>query len=113
MLEKLDQRPETDDGSGEARSGLVGLSRAEFEAAITALDLPAFRAKQVWHWIYHRGATDFDRMTTLAKPLRQRLAERFVIGRPAIAREQKSADGARKWLVAFADGREAETVHIP
>jgi len=46
---------------------------------------PAFRAKQLWHWIYHRGETDFDKMTTLAKPFRAALAERFEVGRPGSA----------------------------
>ena len=52
-------------------------------------------------------------MTTLAKGLRARLAERYVAGRPAIARQQASADLSRKWLLRFADGNEAETVFIP
>ncbi|MEX2298191.1 MAG: 23S rRNA (adenine(2503)-C(2))-methyltransferase RlmN, partial [Dongiaceae bacterium] len=49
---------------------LVGLDRVELEAVMTELGQPKFRARQLWHWIYHRGATDFDAMTTLAKELR-------------------------------------------
>ena len=108
---------QTDAGSGAAETAspadLVGLTRDELGAALAEIGLPPFRAKQVWHWIYHRGARSFDDMTTLAKPLRQDLARRFVIGRPRIVAEQLSSDGARKWLLAFADGREAEAVHIP
>ncbi len=92
---------------------LVGLSRAEMAAEMAALGEKPFRAKQLWHWIYHRGETDFLRMSTLARPLRERLAERYVIGRPHIAAEQRSADGTRKWLLRFADGNEAEAVYIP
>ncbi|MCB9959880.1 MAG: 23S rRNA (adenine(2503)-C(2))-methyltransferase RlmN [Rhodospirillaceae bacterium] len=92
---------------------LVGLSRAELTAAMAELGEPAFRARQLWSWMYRRGATDFAEMTDLAKPLRGRLAERFSIGRPEVARAQVSADGTRKWLFKLADGHLIETVHIP
>ena len=92
---------------------LVGMSRGEIEAAFADLGLPRFRARQVWHWVYHRGATGFDRMTTLAKPLRAMLGERFTIARPEIANEQTSADGTRKWLLRLDDGAEIESVYIP
>ena len=96
-----------------ARRDLVGLSRAELAQALAGLGLPAFRARQIWHWIYHRGATSFEEMTTLAKPLRALLGEAFFISRPTVARVEISADRARKWLVGFADGKQAETVFIP
>ncbi len=98
---------------GETRTDLVGLSRDQLMAEITAFDLPPFRAKQIWHWIYHRGAKSFDEMTTLARPLRAVLAERFVIGRPAVAERQISNDGTSKWLLGFADDTRAEAVYIP
>ena len=72
-----------------------------------------FRARQLWHWIYHRGATDFAAMTTLAKGFREQLAARYELRRPAVATALVSADGTRKWLLRFADGQEVETVHIP
>src|SRR5262249_20109818 len=68
---------------------------------------------QLWHWIYHRGVTDFAAMTTLSKAFRERLAERYVVARPAAAVDRQSTDGTRKWLLRFADGQEAGTVHIP
>ena len=52
-------------------------------------------------------------MTTLAKKFRAALAERYAVARPAISRAQASIDGTRKWLLRFADGQEAECVHIP
>jgi len=92
---------------------LVGLSRTELAAQLAAFGAEPFRARQLWHWIYHRGATDFAAMSNLAKGLRDRLADTYAIGRPAVVRAQISADGTRKWLLRFADGQEAETVHIP
>ena len=92
---------------------LIGLSRAELEAAVGALGEPAFRARQLWHWIYHRGATEFEAMTSLSKAFRARLAEHARVGRPEIASAQVSSDGTRKWLLRFPDGQEVETVFIP
>ncbi len=97
----------------DAKKNLVGLSRAELAAEMASLGAAPFRANQLWHWIYHRGATDFAAMTTLAKSFRVELAERYVVERPAQSRGLLSADGTRKWLLRFADGQEAECVHIP
>ena len=99
--------------SAEVRRNLIGLDRQALAAEMAAIGAPAFRARQLWHWIYHRGATDFAAMTSLAKDFRARLAERFVVERPTIATAQHSVDGTRKWLLRFDDGQEVETVHIP
>ena len=97
----------------DGRRELVGLTRDELVAELAAIGEKPFRAKQLWHWIYHQGATDFTVMSTIARPLQTRLAERFVIGRPTVATVQTSTDDTRKWLFRFRDGQEAETVYIP
>ncbi len=95
------------------RTNLIGLSRDELIGRLAGLGEKPFRAKQLWHWIYHRGEADFAAMTTLSKGFRQTLGEHFTAARPEISRQQKSKDGACKWLLRFADGNEAETVFIP
>ena len=97
----------------DGRRELVGLSRTELAAEMAAIGQAPFRAGQLWHWIYHRGETDFGRMSSIARPMQVRLAERFVISRPEAATAQTSADETRKWLFRFRDGQEAETVYIP
>lgn len=97
----------------DGRRDLVGLSREELAAELEAIGEKPFRAKQLWHWIYHQGVTEFARMSSVAWPLQERLAERFVIGRPETGASHESADGTRKWLFRFRDGQEAETVYIP
>src|SRR3954467_655971 len=97
----------------DGRRNLLGLDREELAAELGALGLPAFRARQIWHWLYHRGATTFDVMTTLAKPVREQLAEHFFIDRPEVSRDLKSSDGTAKWLLRMADGQQFETVYIP
>ena len=92
---------------------LAGLGRAELEAEVRGLGEPGFRARQLWHWIYHQGARDFAAMTTLAKGFRARLAEAYSLDRPRVVSAQVSMDGTRKWLLRLADGQEVETVYIP
>ena len=101
--------PTTADG----RRDLVGMDRQQLVAEMETIGEKAFRAKQLWHWIYHQGATDFSVMSSIARPLQEKLAERFVIGRPSVATVQTSTDQTRKWLFRFRDGQEAETVYIP
>ena len=99
--------------AADGRIELIGLDRAELADELARIGAPAFRARQLWHWIYHRGATDFAAMTTLAKDFRARLAERYAVSRPKTVVDRQSVDGTRKWLLGFTDGQEAETVHIP
>jgi 23S rRNA (adenine2503-C2)-methyltransferase len=104
-------------GGGELRLDLVGRTRAELADILCALGEPErarpMRARQIWHWLYHRGITDPTQMSTLPVGLRDRLTHSCVIARPAVVADQCSADGTRKWLLRVAEGREIETVHIP
>lgn len=101
----------------DGRVDLVGMDKAELAAALAAAGIPEkqakMRARQVWHWIYNRGATDFDAMTDIARETRAMLAGRFVVGRPEVTTEQVSTDGTRKWLLRTPDGNEFEMVFIP
>jgi 23S rRNA (adenine2503-C2)-methyltransferase len=97
----------------DGRRDLIGLTREELAQEVAAIGEAPFRVKQLWHWIYHQGATDFAAMSSIARPLQQKLEEKFVVGRPAAAVVQTSADETRKFLFRFRDGQEAETVYIP
>jgi len=101
----------------DGRVDLIGLPKKRiaelFEVAGLDAKAAKLRAKQVFHWLYHRGVTDFEAMTDIAKTMRPWLAERFVIGRPEIVLAQHSSDGTRKWLLKTADDHEFEMVFIP
>ena len=84
-----------------------------FEQAGLDAKQAKLRAKQVYHWIYHRGATSFETMTDIAKTMRPWLEERFVLARPEVVLSQHSEDGTRKWLLRTSDGHEFEMVFIP
>jgi 23S rRNA (adenine2503-C2)-methyltransferase len=105
------------------RPSLVGRTRAELAAVFAELGVPAgqrqMRVRQVWHWLYVRGAASFDAMTSISKELRVELENRFTLARPAVTAEQVSRDGTRKWLLRLPgenpDERphEVECVYIP
>jgi len=95
------------------RVELVGMDLPQMQALMVEEGLPAFRAKQIWNWIYQRGKTKFDDMANLPKDLRAKLNEKYVIDRPKVITEQKSEDGTIKWLLGMSDGQQVEMVFIP
>jgi 23S rRNA (adenine2503-C2)-methyltransferase len=114
---------ETRPASAGAKPSLVGRDRDGLRAALIELgvldrDLK-MRTSQLWHWIYFRGARNFDAMSNVAKEMRERLAARFSLERPEVAIEQVSADGTQKWLIRLPAEHpgekpyEIETVYIP
>ena len=102
-----------DDG----RLDLMGLPKTRIAELFAGAGLDAkqakLRAKQVFHWLYHRGVSEFAEMTDIAKTMRPWLAERFVAARPEIVEAQHSTDGTRKWLLRTPDGHDYEMVFIP
>ncbi len=101
----------------DGRADLLGLTRQQIRDCLIETGLAEkaakLRSKQIFHWIYHRGITDFADMTDIAKAQRPMLAERFVIGRPQVIEAQVSEDGTRKWLLRSDDGQDYEMVFIP
>src|SRR5450432_4593580 len=98
-----------------AKPSLVGLSRAEIAEQLGSIGVaPAqrkMRTQQLWHWIYVRGAQNFDEMTSISKSMRDDLAANFTVARPEVAAEQISNDGTRKWLLRLPSGDSVEKAH--
>ena len=109
--------PRTAPARADGRVDLVGLSKAELAETLAAAGIAPkqakMRARQLWHWMYLRGATDFGAMTDIARRDRELLIERFVIARPEVTQALVSEDGTRKWLLRTDDGNEFEMVFIP
>ena len=105
------------------KPSLVGLTRAQLAKLLDAIGVPEtqckMRVQQLWHWIYFRGFTEFDRMSSLSKELRAKLAQHFTLERPQVMAEQISVDGTRKWLLRLPGEvpgerpHEVECVYIP
>ena len=86
------------------------MSLEELTEALKELGEPAFRGKQVFTWL-HRGVRSFDEMSDISKALREKLAARYRLGGPAVARKQVSKeDGTVKYLWELYDGNCIETV---
>jgi 23S rRNA (adenine2503-C2)-methyltransferase len=100
----------------DGRTELVGLSKLQLREVLEGAGLDEkqakLRAKQLWHWIYNRGVTDFAAMTDIAKAQRPWLKDRFVISRPEVVEAQVSSDGTRKWLLRTQDDNDFEMVFI-
>jgi len=92
---------------------LAELERSALEAALVERGHEAFRAGQMFRWIYRRGVSDPAAMTDLSLELRGRLADEFVLTTPTLAHRETSADGTEKFLLRLADGRHIESVFIP
>jgi 23S rRNA (adenine2503-C2)-methyltransferase len=94
---------------------LAGLDRAGLAGALGEIGVPErecrMRVQQLWHWIYFRGARDFDAMTNVSKELRAKLKERFTLERPEVVVEQVSSDGTRKWLIRLPADTPGEKPH--
>jgi 23S rRNA (adenine2503-C2)-methyltransferase len=105
------------------KPSLVGLTRAQLAKLLDAIGVPEtqckMRVQQLWHWIYFRGFTEFDQMSSLSKELRAKLAQQFTLERPQVMAEQISVDGTRKWLLRLPGEvqgerpHEVECVYIP
>ena len=95
------------------KTNLLGLTKAEIKSLLNKINLPNFRASQIWNWIYRSGTVDFNEMTNISKELRFLLSKNFNIWRPKISSTHQSQDGTIKWLLKLDDGNEVETVWIP
>jgi 23S rRNA (adenine2503-C2)-methyltransferase len=94
-------------------ANLLEFDRDALAAFCEQLGEKRFRATQLFRWIHHRGAADFEQMSDLAKSLRDKLAGRAVISAMPVISEQASSDGTIKWLFDVGAGNAVETVFIP
>ena len=94
---------------------LVGVARPELADMLGGIGVPErdrkMRAQQIWHWLYVRGATGFEQMTSVSTALRNQLAEHFTLARPEVVAEQVSSDGTRKWLLRLPSSHQGERPH--
>jgi len=89
---------------------LRSLYPEELQSALAPLQLPDYRAKQIFDWLQRRGAQSAQEMTNLPKDLRTRLEQNFFISSCEIIRKQASKSGARKYLFRLHDGETIESV---
>lgn len=97
---------------GMDKNNLKGLSLDELETFLLPIGFKRYRARQVVHWVYQKGAMSIDEITELSKDDRRRLSETAYISNLRLIREQKSIDGTCKYLFELEDGERIESVLI-
>jgi 23S rRNA (adenine2503-C2)-methyltransferase len=85
----------------------------ELTQRLSAWGEPAYRAKQIYEWLWSKGATQISDMTNLSLALRRRLEEHFEIRNLSVQRSQYSKDGSIKNALTLHDGLVVESVLIP
>jgi 23S rRNA (adenine2503-C2)-methyltransferase len=95
------------------KRNLFGLDRAGLQAVMAELGEPAYRARQLYVWLYRRRVRDFAAMTDFGKALRARLESAFEVSWPEVASRDLSRDGTIKYLFRLDDGATIESVFIP
>ena len=97
----------------EAKPDFRSLRREEVRAHFAAWAEPAYRADQVYDWLWSKGAQSFEEMSNLPKALRIKLTEEFEFRPQRIESVQRSTDGTIKNAVRLHDGLVVESVLIP
>ncbi|MGE5127510.1 MAG: hypothetical protein ACM3PV_14555, partial [Betaproteobacteria bacterium] len=96
-----------------AGPNLFGMGKQALSAALAELGEPAYRARQLYDWLYRRRARELSAMANLPLPLRAALAARHSLRWPEVKERALSFDGTRKYLFRLDDGASVEAVYIP
>lgn len=97
----------------QAPSSLFNYTREELYTLFQKLDIPSYRADQIWKWVYQKGVRSFEDMSNIPQSMKESLSHLFHLNRPNITKALASKDGTQKWLLALQDQKEIEAVHIP
>ena len=95
------------------KTNLKALGEAELRAFAETQGQPGYRGRQLFNWIYGKGARSFAEMTSLPKAFRERLEAIATLERPRVANLRTASDQTAKALLTLSSGRQVETVLIP
>ena len=95
------------------RENIYNSSFAELKSFFIDLDEKAFRAEQLWNWLYVQGIDELSGLNNISKNVINKINEQYYLSHFKVSRSLLSKDGTRKWLFELEDGKEIETVYIP
>ena len=98
---------------GERRPNLFGMDREALARLAGEVGEPAYRARQIYSWLYRRRVKSLDEMTDLSRAFRDKLAAGHDLRWPEVAERSRSHDGTVKYLFRLDDGATIESVYIP
>jgi 23S rRNA (adenine2503-C2)-methyltransferase len=92
---------------------LLGKTIEELKQVSKEMEMPAFTAKQLADWLYKKKVSSMDEMTNISLKYREKLKQKFVVGRSEYLKKQESADGTIKYLFPVQNQHSIESVFIP
>ena len=92
------------------KPSIYSLQLHELKEWLTEVNEKAFRAEQIFDWLYSKRVSSFEDMTNLSKGLREKLANSFTLTTLNTIIRQQSSDGTIKFLFELHDGYSIETV---
>ena len=96
----------------EKKPDIKNLTLEEIISFCSKYNLPKFRAKQIWEWLWKKCASSFEEMTSLSKEIRKLLHEHFSIKNIKIHNAERSLDGTIKYSFQLHDNLLIEGVLI-
>ena len=95
------------------KENIYNSSLAELKSFFIGLDEKAFRADQLWNWLYVKGINKLSELNNISKNIINKINEQYYLSQFKVSKSLLSKDGTRKWLFELEDGKEIETVYIP
>lgn len=91
---------------------IKNLTLEELKKEIVDMQEPTYRARQIFFWLYQRGVPNFDEMSNIPRPLRDKLDQNYYISTLELSEHLKSTDRTEKFLFKLSDGNFIESVLI-
>ena len=95
------------------RENIYNSSFVELKSFFINIDEKAFRAEQLWNWLYVKGINELSGLNNISKNVINKINEQYYLSQFRVSNSLLSKDGTRKWLFKLEDGNEIETVYIP
>ncbi|MEO1937380.1 MAG: 23S rRNA (adenine(2503)-C(2))-methyltransferase RlmN, partial [Sulfurimonas sp.] len=73
---------------------------------------PSFRAKQIYGWLYHQYASNYEEMKNIPKAMKEELEKEYLVNPLKIVNKEESSDGTIKYLLELQDGKTMEAVWL-
>ncbi len=95
------------------KENIYNSSLAELKSFFIGLDEKAFRADQLWNWLYVKGINKLSELNNISKKIINKIDDKYYLPQFKVSKSLLSKDGTRKWLFELEDGKAIETVYIP
>ena len=95
------------------KESIYNSSFEDLKSFFIDIDEKAFRAEQLWNWLYVKGINELEVINNISAKVIKKIDKKYHIAQFNVSKKAISKDGTRKWLFKLEDGKEVETVYIP